>query len=431
MFVNNKTNYNTFIGTDTKFNKKIVLNNQDRLRHTLILGSGGSGKFYHSLVPLVKDDIDNNTGVIILDHKSELAEYAAAKAAHSNRNFLYFNPVFENCPKFNPLYGDETFVINTLSNIFENTLSHLPKKLIKFNLGILSRAIKVIKRVYKDDANLIDLYNILYNPKDEGVKILHNLMDIKEIDDVILKENIFICEWFINFYKKGTIEGINTKKYSIALRQEIWSLINNKLLKNCLIPERGTKPDIILKDVLENKTVLCIAINEGHLGDFSKFISHLFICKLRESLNTNKELSMDTTMIYLNHAQHIFNKEIANLIPMCKENSIGLVISAHSPLECQELGGFEICRYIFNNCNTKIIYPYTKDSDYGFLINIIDEKDLFLARYKARSAHYIINNSICSTSGVITIDPIKFDEEYNEIEKLRVQYILENKLLIE
>lgn len=430
MKFNNTSNYSTFIGTDIKANKKIFLNNEDRLRNTLILGPDGSGKFYQTIVPLVKSDIENNTGIIVLDYKCELAEYAAAKSAHSNREFLYFNPIFEKCPKFNPLHGKEDVVIETLSNIFKESLSHLPKKLVKFNLAILSRAIKVIKRVYGDDANLIDLYNILYNPKDEGVKILHNLMDQEKIDDMTLKENTFICEWFITFYKGGIIEGIDAKKYSISLRQEIWSIINNDLLRHCLIPDRGVKPDIILKDVLQNNQVLCIAINEGHLGKLAKTVSNLFMYNLRAILK-NEEVLNNPTMLYLNHAQYIINKKNSNIISLCKNHSIGIVISAHSPLECQQLSGFNLCSQIFNSCNTKIIYPYAKDIDYGTLIDSINEKDIFLARYKARSAHYITKNAISNNSGVISIDPPNFDEEYEQIDKLRVKHILENKLLID
>lgn len=421
-------NFNTFIGTDTKSNKKVFLNNEDRIGHTLILGSDGSGKFYQSIVPLIKDDIENNYGVIVFDNKCELAEYAAAKSKHSNREFIYFNPIFEKCPKYNPLYGDETSAIEVLSGAFEQALSHLPKKLIQFNLIILSRAIKAIKRVYQNDATLVDLYNILYNPKDEGVKILHKLVDIDNTDDVIIKENKFICEWFISFYKGGIIEGIDTKKYSISLRQEIWSIINNKLLRNCLIPERGTEPDIIIEDVINNKIVLCVASNEGHLKKLSKTLSHFFMYRLKYILK-KEELIKNSNMVYLNHAQYILNKDLVDIISLCKSLSIGLVISAHSPFECQQLIGYKLCSYIFKNCSTKIIYPYTNDEDYGDLIYSINEKDILLARYKARSAHYIVQNTISKQSSILLTNTPYFDKEYDQVDKIRVKQILENKLL--
>ncbi|WP_255288642.1 MULTISPECIES: hypothetical protein [Bacillus cereus group] len=110
-------NNSLFVGTDKEKKKKVFLKESSRGLNTLIVGSVGTGISGMFHIPMIKQDIEQkNHGVTVFDNQGDVAKVAYTLAKSNRRNVIYFSPYLKNV-KFNPLRGEEEFVINLMKKI--------------------------------------------------------------------------------------------------------------------------------------------------------------------------------------------------------------------------------------------------------------------------------------------------------------------------
>ena len=162
------------IGIDVDTKKPVVHPLNDRYLHYLFLGPTGSGKTALSLTPMVlRDLISGNVGVTVIEPKGDFAEKVYAMAKICGREVVYFNPINRNCPYFNPLYGPMNDVIENMATTFGMFSADSSQFFRDANDGLLRRAVKVIKRLYGNDATLVDLSTLLHNAGNAGKKMIN------------------------------------------------------------------------------------------------------------------------------------------------------------------------------------------------------------------------------------------------------------------
>lgn len=423
----------TPIGKDTRTDTLVGLTYQERLNHTIVLGEQGAGKLYNTLIPMIHNDIKNNTGVIVISPTRELTDTVNATGTLFERETLHFNPLYKNSATFNPLYGDESTVVVTLTNAFKSLVINKNDAIVKLNVGLLSNAIKVIKRTYGDDATLIELYELVTNIDGAGVKILNEFMDKKFDSEHLTQENRYLCEWFIRYLKGDTTKGKETQKYSLLLRFELSKLIKNKHLITCLTPKKGEKPDIIFSEVIAQRKVISINTGGPLLKDSNNFLNYLLAYQLNSEISKHNTTidEFSPAMIYIDEAQVSLKGEMLSFFQLCTNQNIGLILSGESPIELKNKIGTLGARYIFKNCKNKIIYPYQNDEDYDELINTLNSKDIILARRKYRNAHYHIESGAFLKSGVCAINsPDLTNEYYSKITHIKSEYSRKNEIII-
>ena len=121
---------------------------EDRFLHTLILGPTGCGKTYKSLLPMISQDTKNpDWGITVLDPKGDLALNAYILAKEAGRSALFFDPVYKECPKFNPLAGPEIDVVQNIVTVFNTINCDSPKFFLDLNERLLRNAVTVLKRL--------------------------------------------------------------------------------------------------------------------------------------------------------------------------------------------------------------------------------------------------------------------------------------------
>ena len=166
------------IGIDVDTNKPVVHPLNDRYLHYLFLGPTGSGKTALSLTPMVWRDLNSgNVGVTVIEPKGDFAEKVYAMATIAGREVVYFNPIHKNCPYFNPLFGPMNDVIENMATTFGMFSADSSQFFQDANDGLLRRAVKVVKRLYDNDATLIMLSILLHNTGGHVVKWFKSFSD--------------------------------------------------------------------------------------------------------------------------------------------------------------------------------------------------------------------------------------------------------------
>ena len=141
---------------DLETGSPVIIPYKDRFLHMLILGPTGSGKTSQSIIPMLNQDVQNlEAGVTVIEPKGDLAEKIYAMSQYYGRPAVYFNPILDACPTFNPLYGKEEDVIENVVTTFNMLDPDSPQYFKDMNEQLLRNALKVLKRF--KEATLIEL----------------------------------------------------------------------------------------------------------------------------------------------------------------------------------------------------------------------------------------------------------------------------------
>lgn len=294
------------VGKDIKSKKSVKWDRNSRRGHMLLLGPTGCGKIGLTLLPLINQDMKNkDIGMTIMEPTGDLAEQAYKLALKNNRKVLYFNPYDPDCPQFNPLTGEETEAEEHMSIIYKQMDMNSPQFFKDMNEVLIRNAVKVIKRLYKEKATLLDLFNLVHNSNGMGRKMVQMLMRT-EAPSTEIKENEFLGEWFLFEYFN---DRSKTYEHCSGFRAFISKIVSNSSAEKIFTPNLEKKT-IDFENHLEEGNVLIISTAHGLLRDVGLFLGLSLMLKFQEAtfrLNGIESIKR-VHALYLNESQCYVNK---------------------------------------------------------------------------------------------------------------------------
>lgn len=300
------------INLDTK--KPVILRLKDRFLHMLILGPTGSGKTSQVIIPMINQDMQNlDAGITVLEPKGDLAEKVYAMAEHYGRKAVYFNPLLPDCPYFNPLYGEEDDVIENMATTFRMLGGNGSSQFFLDQNDVLIRySLKVLKRLYGNKSNLIELSRLLTNSNGAGRKMVTQFARLGAENESIAKENTDIASYFLNDYFN---EKSKTYEHTSAVRTQVSKLTSNKYLRRVLNPPNGEN-DVDFDKVLANGEVIAISTAQGKLRDLGRFLGYFIILQLQSSVfrRPGNENTRKSHWLYIDEFQVYSNPGFADML---------------------------------------------------------------------------------------------------------------------
>lgn len=295
----------------------VIIPSKDRFLHMLILGPTGSGKTSQIILPMLNQDLQNHDiGVTVIEPKGDLAEKAYAMAQYYGRPAVYFNPIAESCPCFNPLYGKEEDIIENMVTAF-NMLNPDSQQYFKdMNEQLLRNALKVLKRLKGNEATLIDLSRLISNAMGEGRKLVMEFTkkstSDKRLTESMKKENDDVANYFLGDYFN---EKSKSYENTSGVRSQISKIVSNKFLRRVLNPDHG-KNDVDFDKHLEAGTVICISTAQGKLQDLGKYLGFFIILNFQSSVfkRPGRENDRRHHMLYIDEFQTYANPGFANML---------------------------------------------------------------------------------------------------------------------
>ena len=296
---------------DTK--QEVIIPCKDRFLHMLVLGPTGSGKTSQIILPMLNQDLQNkDAGVTVIEPKGDLAEKAYAMAQHYGRKAIYFNPILESCPSFNPLYGKEEDVIENIVTAFKMLNPDSAQYFQDMNEQLLRNALKVLKRTKGNNATLVDLSRLISNTGGSGRKLVQSEFNSMEAPtDAIAKENEDIANYFLSDYFN---EKSKTFENTSGVRSQVAKIVSNKFLRKVLNPQG--KSDIDFDNHLETGTVICISTAQGKLRDLGRFLGYFIILNFQSSTfkRPGNENTRRNHFLYIDEFQSYSNPGFADML---------------------------------------------------------------------------------------------------------------------
>ncbi len=277
---------------DAETGKNVIWPHKDRYVHMLVLGPTGSGKTSQSIIPMIYQDMKKKTGITVLDPKGDLAEKVWAMAKLEGRDVIYFNTMLKNGPRFNPLFGNESDVIESMTTTFKMLAPDSSQFFLDQNENLLRNGLKVLKRLEKGKpnlyaANLITLNRFLQDINGEGRKMVLEFSRLPGSDE-IMKENADISAWFLNDYFTGASGsggrgGTKTYEHTSGVRTQIAKIISNKYLRKALNPPLGVN-DIDFEEHLAKGGVIAMSTAQGDLRELGKTLGLFLVLQFQAAV---------------------------------------------------------------------------------------------------------------------------------------------------
>lgn len=320
-----------YLCKDIKTGENVHIKAKDRFLHMLILGPTGSGKSSLVLLPLIKQDIENDAvGITVIDPKGDLAEMVIGLAELSGRRALYFNPAMKTCPKFNPLEGREDEVVENMVLVFRMLLAESPDFYKDTVEKLLRVSLKLLKRV-KANPTLIDLENLLSDNNGIGMQYIANLQEKNKCieNKALYHENANIIQFMVTEYFDSKSE---VYVQTSSLRTQLSRLNDNKHLRNVLNPSNG-KGEVDFSKALDEGHVIAITTAQGILNQtLSRLLGLFLIINFQSAVmkRSGDEHTRRPHFLYIDEFQEYANPAFAVMLTQGRSYRVSSVLATQN-----------------------------------------------------------------------------------------------------
>ena len=351
----------------------LLIRFKDRFLHLLILGPTGCGKTSKVIIPAITQDLQNKDfGLICMEPKGDLADKVWALSKIYERDVLYFKPTHPECPYFNPLYGDESDVVENLTTTFRMLTSGSTSFFLDQADNLLRRAIKLLKRLYGNDANMLQLNDLVWNINGKGEDIVMEFRKVKSKDVLTTNENDEIAGWFLNDYftgNNGAQKGTKTYEHCSGIRTQIAKLCSNEYLRRVMNPPPGTgsKGQIDFDKALAEGQVISISTEQGSLRGLGKYLGFFIIFQLQAAVfrRPGTEDDRRPCMLYIDEFQVFANPGFEDMLTQGRSYRVAshLATQNRSLISDGSREGKRFLDVVSTNARNIIIFPGANSED--------------------------------------------------------------------
>jgi len=310
----------------------------DRRRHTYVIGKTGMGKTT-LLENMIVSDVMAGNGLAVVDPHGDLAEKILEFVPSSRINdVIYFNPADIEYP------------------IAFNVMEHVDPK---YRHLVASGLIGVFKKIWADSwgprleyllRNTI--LGLLEYPDSTLMGVPRMLIDedfrkkvVSKISDPVVKT--FWNDEFTKYSKQFTVEAIS------PIQNKVGQFLSSSLVRNIVSQPHSS---IDMRDIMDNRKIFIVNLAKGRIGeDYSALLGAMIITKIQLAamgrVDTLEEDRKDF-YLYVDEFQNFATESFAGILSEARKYRLDLIV-AH-----QYIGQLEetVRDAIFGNIGTLISF---------------------------------------------------------------------------
>lgn len=338
--------YNTYAGIKKEI--KIMTNNDDRMRHTYIIGQTGSGKSTLMLTSLL-EDIRLGNGFCVIDPHGDLVEFVMKHYPKEKiDDLIYFDLANTDYPlAFNPLDGPENdderdVVTNDLVEMF---VSMYGEEIFGPRIQDYFRNACFLLMEQPEGGTLIDIMRLFTDDAFAESKIRN------------VKNPIIAARWNKTYKKMGEREKSEIIPF---LQAKFGPFTTGTYIRNVI---GQPKSSFNFFDAMNEKKVILVNLSKGLTGEEnSKLVGRMVAMQLKLSALKRAKLEPKDRVpffLYIDEFQNYVSKSIESILSEARKYKLGLII-AHQyidQLKQEGLGGnLDLSKTIFGNVGNFFIH---------------------------------------------------------------------------
>jgi len=338
--------YNTYAGIKKEI--KIMTNNDDRMRHTYIIGQTGSGKSTMMLTSLL-EDIRLGNGFCVIDPHGDLVEFVMKHYPKEKiDDLIHFDLANTDYPiAFNPLDGPENdderdVVTNDLVEMF---VSMYGEEIFGPRIQDYFRNACFLLMEQPEWGTLIDIMRLFTDDAFAESKIRN-------------VKNPIIAAWWNKTYKKM---GDREKAEIIPFIQaKFWPFTTGTYIRNVI---GQPKSSFNFYDAMNQKKIILVNLSKGLTWEEnSKIVGKMIAMQLK--LSALKRAKLDPKLrtpffLYIDEFQNYVSKSIESILSEARKYKLWLIL-AHQYIDQlkQEWlwGNLDLSKTIFGNVGNFFIH---------------------------------------------------------------------------
>jgi len=365
----------------------IRMKQEDRRRHSYIIGKSGSGKT-ELMKSLVKQDIQEGRGVCVIDPHGDFAdeclEFVPKERAE---DVIYFSPADTERPiglnmmEFDTNYPEQkTFVINEMLKIFDK-LYDLKSTGGPMFEQYMRNAMLLIMDDPESGSTLMEIPKVL---SDE---------DFREYKISKCKQQVVIDFWTKEAQKAGGEASLQNMVPYIT--SKLTPFISNDIMRPIIGQQKSA---FNIREVMDSQKILLLNLSKGKLGDLNAYlIGMVLVGKILMAALSRTDMKKDERKdfyLYIDEFQNFLTDSISAILSEARKYGLDLVIAHQFIGQLTEKGDTVIRDAIFGNVGSMFAFRVGPD-DAEFL-----EKEFA----PVFNAHDLVNVEAYTCNAKILID---------------------------
>lgn len=343
-----KTGKDVFLGVDKKYGKPIVLTQEMRLRHTQILGATGYGKTESVLMSMIRNDIENGRGLLLIDGKGDTAFRdqilccAWANEREYDIQYLDYSDAAASM-SYNPLLNGSPAEVR--DRIIES-LEWSEEYYKKCASSVLLLALQILEH-QRRKPTLELLKDFMLTPKIFGESVPSTVQSLYRD----------FCD---NHAKRlPEVRGLVTDLCNI-----IQSGAGSVLSEN--------QPEIDLMAALSEKKIVIMGVSSLDYGITARTFGRLVIQDLKAvcgQITRKPLLPRGLFPVYIDEFESFAHESFNELLSKARSAGIGITISHQSMGDLEKVGPF-FKKQITENTNNKIVLRVNDEETVEYFANM-------------------------------------------------------------
>lgn len=351
--------------TDKNTGLPVIIPHKDRYLHMLVLGPTGSGKTSQILIPAILQDMNTpGHGLTVIEPKGDLAEQVDAMGKIYNREVIYFNPIYPDCPYFNPLFGPEGEVIENIATVYK-MLANSTNQFFENKSEMLTRyGIMVVKRLYGNSATLLDFSDLIHDTNGKGYGMIKELQQLRPETVEMGKQNDEIAGYFLNEYFN---EKSKEFEHCSGIRSQVAKTVSNEYLRRVLNPPNGQN-DLDFDDILANGRVLAVSTAQGKLRELSSYLGYFIILNYQSAVfrRPGTEDTRTPHFLYIDEFQTYSNPAFSDMLTQGRSYRVSCTLATQAR-DQMAMGsgkdGEKFVKLVSTNARNVVLFPGISGTD--------------------------------------------------------------------
>lgn len=322
--------------------KKVILSNEDRMRHMYVVGQTGTGKSV-LLENLALQDMIAGKGFAFVDPHGETAETLLAKVPKERVNdIIYCNPTNLDYPMGLNIFehdnvDQQDFLIQEAMNMLYKLYDPNNQSIIGPRYEYMFRNAAKLIMADPRGGTFIDIPKLFNDPKFVEDKLRH--VTDKSVIDFWQKE----LPSTERSEEAGNIKSWFVSKFS--------AFLGNTMMRNMI---GQTKSSFDIREIMDQGKILIVNLSKGKTGELNmKLLGMLFVTKFQMAAMSRADVDASQRRdftLYVDEFQNFATDSFASILSEARKYRLSLVVANQFTTQLTE----EIRDAVFGNVGTVV-----------------------------------------------------------------------------
>lgn len=329
--------------------REVRMKEDDRLRHTYMVGKSGVGKSF-LLANMAIADVLAGNGICVIDPHGDLIEDILLRVPPERAaDVVVFAPADTERPlslnllEFDPRYPEQkTFVINEMIGIFDK-LYDLRATGGPIFEQYMRNAMLLIMSHPESGATLMEIPKVLSDPEFRQLKLRH------------CSDPTVVDFWVKEAEKAGGDAALaNVVPY---ITSKLTAFISNDMMRPIIGQQKSS---FELRDLMDNNKILLVSLPKGLVGEMNAYLLGMILVGkiLMAALSRADQARQDRKnfYLYIDEFQNFTTSSIAQVLSEARKYGLGLTLAHQYIGQLSKGADTTIKNAIFGNVGTTISF---------------------------------------------------------------------------